>query len=688
MKTKSIVQTAFALLCIALLYTTTNAQWVNDGGVKGKTVSDTTGDQTNIKVISDGSGVVTFWLDSRNGNSYIYAQKINSTGNEVWKHNGDTVYYAGTITKNFDVVKSGADFLTGYIADGDNQPDAMRVQKTSGSNADYLWIIYGKLVVDLSATNNLGKELNLKMAPDGSDGAIIVWEDYRNYNTTGIDIYAQRIDVNGNALWTANGISVTNAAGAQTKPQVITFGDGSCLIAWEDMRNINKEIYVQRLYSNGTKVYTDIAGNNGFNFNVSGGYSEFIDDQENFKMIGQGGTAILTWQDKRKIDEYDIYAARIDSGKVGIFGGYAPAVSWVTPVCQSLHDQVDPAINWDGSGGVVITWTDLRNDGDYDIYAQRINGSGTPQWTTDGVAVCTAIFNQERPQIVNVGGGEYVVAWQDNRGGTNYDIFANKISGTGTTSAGTSGVVVSGRRNNQWNPQVVPSDNGSAIFVWEDYRNFEITGTDIYAHKLLSNNFTLPVQIAKFGATVKDGVVTLSWETITESNNNGFIAERATLGKNGFFGGFPKAENFRKISPTIAGQGTINFPHYYSYVDKQATMGTNWYRLQQIDNDGKVTYFDPIKVEVGLPTTTSLDQNYPNPFNPNTVISYRLPEKTFTTLKVYNVLGETVATLVNGEQEGGTYMATLNATTLPTGVYYYRLQAGNFVETKKMMLVK
>jgi hypothetical protein len=122
-------------------------------------------------------------------------------------------------------------------------------------------------------------------------------------------------------------------------------------------------------------------------------------------------------------------------------------------------------------------------------------------------------------------------------------------------------------------------------------------------------------------------------------------------------------------------------------LDKSAS-GKVQYRLKQIDFDGQFEYSTVIEVDAGLPKEFALAQNYPNPFNPTTVINYQLPVAGNVSLKVYDVLGKEVMTLVNGRQEAGDYNVSLNAASLSSGVYFYRLQSGNFVQTKKMMLVK
>lgn len=187
----------------------------------------------------------------------------------------------------------------------------------------------------------------------------------------------------------------------------------------------------------------------------------------------------------------------------------------------------------------------------------------------------------------------------------------------------------------------------------------------------------IPVELTSFTANVNNlGQVVLNWETATEINNQGFEIERRT-----------ESSEFRTIG-FVDGYGTTTEPRSYSFIDKNADNGINYYRLKQVDFNGTYEYSNEVEVNVIGHLTFNLDQNYPNPFNPSTNIKYSVPESGNVRLSVYNLVGEEVAVLVNGFSQAGFYEVTFDASNLSTGVYLYKLQSANSVQTKKMMLLK
>jgi len=190
----------------------------------------------------------------------------------------------------------------------------------------------------------------------------------------------------------------------------------------------------------------------------------------------------------------------------------------------------------------------------------------------------------------------------------------------------------------------------------------------------------LPVELTSFRGIREDNAVRLTWTTASEKNNAGFEVQRRSENRE-------VSNEAWQVLGFVRGNGTTSDAKSYSFVDRTAS-GKVSYRLKQVDFDGAFEYSPVIEVDAGLPHTFELGQNYPNPFNPTTLISYQLPVASEVSLKVYDVLGREVATLVSGRQEAGRYSVSFNAASLSSGVYFYRLQAGNFVATKKMMLVK
>jgi hypothetical protein len=186
----------------------------------------------------------------------------------------------------------------------------------------------------------------------------------------------------------------------------------------------------------------------------------------------------------------------------------------------------------------------------------------------------------------------------------------------------------------------------------------------------------VPVELTSFSGFVANGNVTLNWSTATETNNQGFDVER-----------FVESFNWEKIG-FVQGSGTTTELRSYSFVDENVTEGKYSYRLKQIDFDGSFEYSDVVEIEVGTPNQYSLEQNYPNPFNPTTTISYSIKEKGLVTLKVFDILGNELKTLVNEEKEVGSYKIEFSAASFASGIYFYTIQAGEFSSTRKMILLK
>ncbi|MFH1194362.1 MAG: LamG-like jellyroll fold domain-containing protein [bacterium] len=206
------------------------------------------------------------------------------------------------------------------------------------------------------------------------------------------------------------------------------------------------------------------------------------------------------------------------------------------------------------------------------------------------------------------------------------------------------------------------------------------------------SNAPLPVELTSFTASVSDKNVILNWQTATEVNNYGFEVERKiSLNPPLVKGDAASAEGDWRTLGFVEGNGNSNSVKEYSFVDNNITGGNYSYRLKQIDTDGSYSYSEAIEVTCKfLPTAFELYQNYPNPFNPSTTIKFGLPEDSRVTLELFNILGERVATLINQEMSAGyhNYQLSIDNYHLSSGMYIYRIIAGEFVQTKKLLLLK
>ncbi|MCX7610939.1 MAG: T9SS type A sorting domain-containing protein [Ignavibacterium sp.] len=195
----------------------------------------------------------------------------------------------------------------------------------------------------------------------------------------------------------------------------------------------------------------------------------------------------------------------------------------------------------------------------------------------------------------------------------------------------------------------------------------------------------LPIQLKSFIVSIVNKNILLNWSTSTEQNNYGFEIERSTILTSLNYG------IWEKIG-FVQGSGNSNSPKEYSFTDNTLTKSGKYaYRLKQIDNDGSFEYSKIVEVDFQLLDKFSLEQNYPNPFNPTTIISYQIPKSSNVTLKLYDILGNEVATLVNEYREAGRYEYELKIGQniyLSSGIYFYKLQAEEFSQIKKMILAK
>jgi hypothetical protein len=533
-----------------------------------------------------------------------------------------SVYYD---TDNPQIVSDGVGGAIIVWQNNHLQEDDIYIQRIN-SNGIIEWTYMG-----VPVSTAASRQGEIKIASDGIGGAFVVWEDWRNLPDK--DIYAQRIDSNGNLVWQTDGIPICNLPLIQIKPRIISDGLGGAFICWEDNRNNSPlDIYAQHIDANGNFLWQV----NGIPIGVE------INQQYNCDIVSDGNNGIIiTWEDSRTgTAERNIYAQR-----VGQNGNILWALNGGSISYSSLSSSKSAS---DDHGGAITVWNDSRNNIFYtDIYAQKIDGTGQVKWTLNGVAVSTAANNQAEAKIVYDGAGGVIVCWVDQRSGGSYDIFAQRIDSSGIAKWSVDGIAICTAPGNQWYPQICGDENGGAVITWQDERNSSTSAPDIYAQHVDSDGNIL---WAVNGIEVSIASNEQETPALIQTSDDGIII---------------------------------------TWEDDRLFFGIY---AQRINYDGSLG--DPVSIEDELPVFSSflLEQNFPNPFNPSTRIQYQISSITQVTIKIYDVLGNEVATLVNEEKPAGTYEVDFNTSSIKhhtsSGVYFYQLRVGNYIGIKKMLLVK
>ncbi|MDY0079067.1 MAG: T9SS type A sorting domain-containing protein [Ignavibacteriaceae bacterium] len=232
-----------------------------------------------------------------------------------------------------------------------------------------------------------------------------------------------------------------------------------------------------------------------------------------------------------------------------------------------------------------------------------------------------------------------------------------------------------------WTAESIPSGIINGLNTVKFYNDANVGLAGGAGGVVLKSNLSsvIPVELTSFSVTTGQDVVNLEWTTATETNNRGFEVQK-------------KINDSWNTIGFVSGKGTTSQESNYLFADSYADnvfAGKVLYRLKQYDYDGRYRFSNEAEIDVDFTARSfELSQNYPNPFNPSTTISFTIPVKAMVMLKVFDNLGREIKTLVNEVKESGRYDVEFIASNLPSGVYFYKLQAGDFTASRKLILIK
>lgn len=717
-------------------------QWTADGIA----LCNATSEQIQPLIVSDGSGgAIVAWSDARSGQYDVYAQRVNASGTTLWAFNGVPIVTAATtqiLTTMFSDGATGA--ILGWYdgRSGNNDVYAQWIKSNgvvqwtangvlvgtaafdqyglvgvvdgaggalfawndtrTGTNSD----VYGQHVTDTGAilwgaggqvvSNGPGEQSSPAIVSDGAGGMIVAWQDTRSGSN---DVYSQRMNGSGFALWTNNGAVVCNASLEQTNPKLVSDGMSGALIAWTDGRNTNSDIYAQRMNTSGVGAW----GTNGIGvcFNPA--------DQYIGGVVSDGSKGMFVYWGDTRSGSLDVYANRVTNGGL---------VMWNydgVPVVSAANHQYSPVAAADGAGGAVFAWYDLRGVFTYDVYATRLEHYGY-------------VGNPE-PSITRVGdvkndqGGSVKVSWNAGypdadplysvydyrlwrsvpatlaaraaltRGVTSdpddaakYDrlLMRDAVLGYAWEAVGTQAAngLASYSMVAATTSDSVPGSNPFTVFMVEARTGTLPTTPHWFsaADSGYSVDNLPPGPPAPFAGTYSNGSAALHWRANSEADLANYRLYRGTSA--GFV-------------PSIANR--IAAPVDTALVD--AAAAPFWYKVSAVDAHGNESAFTTLLPAGALdapgaePHALELERPSPNPAAGTTMLRFALPRDGRASLAVYDAAGRCVRTLVSGEQASGPHAIAWDlrgddGAALGAGLYFVRLVAAGETRMQRMATLR
>ena len=447
------------LLCASLAAAAANAQWVKNGVPAGSWIET----QYTTRIASDGAGgAMISWSDVRTGVDWdIYGNRVT----------GDGVVLGGAGVPICSA--AGNQWNTGIVYDGmggaifiwlDERFGVMHIfaQKVDTAGV-MLWTADG---IDVCpGAPNPG---NPVAAPDGAGGVIVTWYDYRNSDN---DIFAQRIDGDGNLLWGDSGLAVCTVPSEQSAPAIVSDGAGGAIIAWTDYRG-DGDIYAQRIDGDGNLLWEMLAvpvctaGNNQFTARLA---------------PASGGGAYVLWSDMREGYD-DAYVQWIDPD--GLPAWQMDGIS----VCDDVgwgYSKYTPSIAADGFDGAAVAWGESRDGDSYELFAQRFDPDGTRAWGASGTKIIPSYSWNGELAVISDGAGGVIVAadvyWDEN---SPTDIYAQRVDYDGNLLWGSRSIALCTATGYQYNPVIIPDGFSGAIVAWDDYRDETGGNADVYCQRI------------------------------------------------------------------------------------------------------------------------------------------------------------------------------------------------------------
>ncbi len=631
--------------------------------------------------VSDGAdGAIVIW-EITTGGLYgldLVAQRVDANGTVVWPSPAHIVFTYHS-QRDPQAIPDGAG---GAIIVWDDQRTDIYGGDIYAQRIDaagnILWGTDGRLICSAYDV-----QAYPRLTSDGAGGAIITWRDSRSFMITGVNIYAQRVTGLGGAVWADGGVPICTAIANQMDPIIVSDGAGGAIIAWMDDRDAESgtNVYMQRVNGAGVPQWT-----------ADGvGYLAYGNQRFNGTAIasdGMGG-AMVAWQDDYfGADDLDIRALRVDAN--GNFP-WSPANVWICGAngCQYLR-----GCHGDGLGNMVITWRDERyGAADPDVFAQYIDWTGVGHWGGWGAGVCTTHDPQEGSVAVLDDLGGAVIAWTDQRSGS--DIYAQRMGAGGERLWTWNGQAVCTESHIQHTPVVVMSGSCGGVFAWTDLRwvghPYNDTSWDIYGQRLYCDGSLsqfIALDVPNGGEVWPAGTVhDITWHCAGINNRDVTIEYSTDGGANYGFVGYAT-----QIGPVGSFPWTVpNTPSTQCRVRVWVWNPPQVMVRDESDANFTISGGNGI-ADRPAPDLLTIEPARPNPARGPVALTLGLPHAAPVSARVYDVSGRLVRVVLDQSLAAGWWNLAWDRTTqagrrASPGVYYWAIRTSGADRVEKVVLL-
>jgi hypothetical protein len=630
------------------------AQWVNNPEQNTKIAVDAV-NPINISSIDDQKGgAFILWEENKDKqHNDIYFLHLDGNGKVSFRADGKKISVLnGAKSGPVAVSNSPNTAVVVYRDFSRNKNGELCVQKVL-SNGNYLWDSRG---IQVSGTEGELGDYSIAGDKRGNVYVAYLTRDI-NHPAEQYKIMLQKVTANGRVLGAKGGINAFTSPGSITQPIIIPDQKGGVFLFWLENQNNKSIIYTQRFDSTGNTVWGKKP------LNISGTARSVTSYSVN---ATDYSSIYIAWQVQNK--DKDIYHQLISTGGKILWEAGGKLATTLK------GDQVNPQVLTEDST-IILSWTNEFQK-DRNVFIQKYNQQGKPLWKNNGLAVVDLKGAQFGQKLITDGKGGAIVSWIDRRiDSLKANIYAQRVTTAGKTSWAVSGIPVASKKNTEKSYLSMVSDKrGGAIFIFKDRREGK---GEIYGQKVF-NTGTYVSQLIGFNAEVIEDSVKISWYSANELGETQYDIERTSQSDSSSTGW--------ELIGTMYSEGESS-AKYFEYYDKPHVAGTVYYRVIQSDDKGNFQPSDVAKlVFLEAASKIVVGQNSPNPFSGETQIEIYVPQECDVTIEFFNSRVEEVKKIDNTHFHAGKNKIKFSASGLQSGIYFYKVQIGDFVDVKKMVV--